>query len=107
MTGYSAFRIFEETLRIDSSEHFLGLRLNFYIATILAVGGAVWFIRSQRGKPRPSDAQLAHPDAVAGDPVEPESGPAPEASPGPESSSEAAEESPEASESELAKADDT
>jgi prolipoprotein diacylglyceryl transferase len=48
--GYSAFRIFEETLRIDSSEHFLGLRLNFYIATILAIIGLVWFIRSQRKK---------------------------------------------------------
>jgi prolipoprotein diacylglyceryl transferase len=48
--GYSAFRIFEETLRIDSSEHFLGLRLNFYIATILAIVGLVWFIRSQRRK---------------------------------------------------------
>jgi prolipoprotein diacylglyceryl transferase len=50
MLGYSAFRIFEETLRIDSSEHFLGLRLNFYIATILAIIGLVWFIRSQRKK---------------------------------------------------------
>jgi prolipoprotein diacylglyceryl transferase len=48
--GYSAFRIFEESLRIDSSEHFLGLRLNFYIATILAIIGLVWFIRSQRKK---------------------------------------------------------
>ncbi len=48
--GYSVFRIFEETLRIDSSEHFLGLRLNFYIATILAIIGLVWFIRSQRKK---------------------------------------------------------
>jgi prolipoprotein diacylglyceryl transferase len=48
--GYSVFRIFEETQRIDSSEHFLGLRLNFYIATILAIIGLVWFIRSQRRK---------------------------------------------------------
>jgi prolipoprotein diacylglyceryl transferase len=29
VAGYSAYRIFEETIRIDSSEHFLGLRLNF------------------------------------------------------------------------------
>jgi len=50
VTGYSAFRIFEESLRIDSSEHFLGLRLNTYIATILAITGLVWFIRSQRRK---------------------------------------------------------
>jgi prolipoprotein diacylglyceryl transferase len=58
VTGYSAFRIFEETLRIDSSEHFLGLRLNFYIATILAITGIVWFIRSQRRK---DDAAPAEP----------------------------------------------
>ena len=48
VAGYSAYRIFEETIRIDSSEHFLGLRLNFYVATILALIGIGWFIRSQR-----------------------------------------------------------
>jgi prolipoprotein diacylglyceryl transferase len=58
VTGYSAFRIFEETLRIDSSEHFLGLRLNFYIATTLAITGIVWFIASQRRK---DDATPAEP----------------------------------------------
>jgi prolipoprotein diacylglyceryl transferase len=60
VTGYSAFRIFEETLRIDSSEHFLGLRLNFYIATILTITGIVWFVVSQRGKrgaPPPEPAE--------------------------------------------------
>jgi prolipoprotein diacylglyceryl transferase len=52
VTGYSAFRIYEESVRIDSSEHFLGLRLNFYVATALTVGGIAWFIWSQRrGKP--------------------------------------------------------
>jgi len=48
VAGYSAFRIFEETLRIDSSEHFLGLRLNFYVATIMTLVGLIWFVRSQR-----------------------------------------------------------
>jgi prolipoprotein diacylglyceryl transferase len=48
VTGYSAFRIFEETLRIDSSEHFLGLRLNFFIASLLTLAGIVWFVLSQR-----------------------------------------------------------
>jgi prolipoprotein diacylglyceryl transferase len=48
VAGYSAFRIFEETLRIDSSEHFLGLRLNFYVAGTLTVAGIAWFARSQR-----------------------------------------------------------
>src|SRR5439155_21129862 len=49
--GYSAYRIFEESLRIDSSRHFLGLRLNFFIATLLTLAGAVWFVLSQRGRP--------------------------------------------------------
>jgi prolipoprotein diacylglyceryl transferase len=51
VTGYSAFRIFEESLRIDSSVHFLGLRLNFFIATLLTVAGATWFVLSQRRRP--------------------------------------------------------
>ena len=59
--GYSAFRIFEEILRIDSSEHFLGLRLNFYIATILAIIGLVWFILSQRRKGDMTPAQPSEP----------------------------------------------
>ena len=48
VAGYSAYRIFEETIRIDSSEHFLGLRLNFYVATILTLIGIAWFIWAQR-----------------------------------------------------------
>ena len=59
VTGYSAFRIFEESLRIDSSEHFLGLRLNTYIATILAITGIVWFIMSQRRKVDATPAEPA------------------------------------------------
>ena len=51
VTGYSAFRIFEETLRIDSSEHFLGLRLNFYVAGLLTVGGLAWFAVIQLRRP--------------------------------------------------------
>ncbi|MFZ1924581.1 MAG: prolipoprotein diacylglyceryl transferase, partial [Solirubrobacteraceae bacterium] len=41
--GYSAFRIFEESLRVDPSQHFLGLRLNMYVAIGLTVVGAAWF----------------------------------------------------------------
>jgi prolipoprotein diacylglyceryl transferase len=48
VAGYSAYRIFEETIRIDSSQHFLGLRLNLYVATILMLIGIAWFIRAQR-----------------------------------------------------------
>jgi prolipoprotein diacylglyceryl transferase len=50
VTGYSAFRIFEESLRVDSSQHFLGLRLNFYVASALTLAGLVWFILLQRGR---------------------------------------------------------
>ncbi|HEY7144439.1 MAG TPA: prolipoprotein diacylglyceryl transferase [Streptosporangiaceae bacterium] len=53
VTGYSAFRIFEESVRIDSSEHFLGLRLNFFVALVLTVAGIAWFLLSQRRRPGP------------------------------------------------------
>jgi prolipoprotein diacylglyceryl transferase len=56
--GYSAYRIFEESLRIDSSVYIFGLRLNMYIACLLTVFGAAWFYRSQR---RPLAAAVARP----------------------------------------------
>ena len=59
--GYSAYRIFEEYLRIDSSVYILGLRLNLYIASILTVFGAVWFVRSQR-RPEPAAPDPASPE---------------------------------------------
>ena len=48
VTGYSAFRIFEETLRVDPSHHFLGQRVNFWVACALTLGGAIWFVVTQR-----------------------------------------------------------
>ena len=63
--GYSAYRIFEESLRIDSSVYILGLRLNMYIACALTVVGAVWFYLSQR---RPARVLAARPAPA----VEPE-----------------------------------
>ena len=59
--GYSAYRIFEESLRIDSSVYIFGLRLNMYIASLLTVVGAVWFYRSQR---RPARELTARPPAA-------------------------------------------
>jgi prolipoprotein diacylglyceryl transferase len=47
VAGYSTFRLFEESLRVDPSEHLLGLRLNFYVAGILAAAGLLWFVRIQ------------------------------------------------------------
>ena len=49
VAGYSGFRIFEETLRIDYSEHILGLRLNFFVALVLCLLGLFWFVGIQRG----------------------------------------------------------
>jgi prolipoprotein diacylglyceryl transferase len=48
VAGYSGFRIFEESLRIDPAHHILGLRLNFFVATTLCVIGLLWFARTQR-----------------------------------------------------------
>jgi prolipoprotein diacylglyceryl transferase len=49
VAGYSAFRMFEEQLRIDYSVHILGMRLNFWIALVLFLIGVTWFVASQRG----------------------------------------------------------
>ena len=49
VAGYSGFRIFEETQRIDYSNHVLGLRLNFFVALILCLIGLLWFVALQRG----------------------------------------------------------
>ena len=51
VAGYSAFRIFEELLRVDPAHHLLGLRLNLFVAIALTIAGLVWFWRSQR-RPR-------------------------------------------------------
>jgi prolipoprotein diacylglyceryltransferase len=52
VAGYSAFRSFEESVRIDSSEHFLGLRLNMYIAIIMTLAGLASFAVAQRRQGR-------------------------------------------------------
>ena len=80
VAGYSAYRNFEETIRIDSSAHFLGLRLNMYIAIALTVIGAAWFVRSQRpGRRTAANAPPGPEPAVAAPPGAPGSpGPAAE-----------------------------
>ncbi len=54
VTGYSAFRIYEES----------GLRLNTFVASALTLIGIIWFIYTQRRRPA-SDTAAAN--AVAGD----------------------------------------
>jgi prolipoprotein diacylglyceryl transferase len=51
VAGYSGYRIFEETIRIDSSAYLLGLRLNMYIAVTVTLTGLIWFVVSQRLRP--------------------------------------------------------
>jgi prolipoprotein diacylglyceryl transferase len=72
VAGYSAFRMFEESLRIDSSEHFLGLRLNFYVAALGTLAGLIWFVMAQR-RPMPGEplAAVGEPAAEAGDEAAP------------------------------------
>jgi prolipoprotein diacylglyceryl transferase len=80
VTGYSAFRIFEESLRVDSSEHFLGLRLNFYVATALTIVGLVWFIRSQRtARSQPTEPAEVPSEVSAAAPAEAQPDTRPEA----------------------------
>ena len=60
VAGYSGFRMFEETLRIDYSVYILGMRLNFWIALIGVLAGLSWFAWIQlRGSASP--AQIVEP----------------------------------------------
>jgi prolipoprotein diacylglyceryl transferase len=56
VAGYSGYRIFEETIRIDYSQYFLGLRLNLFVAVAMTVVGLVWFALAQRAPQLPAGA---------------------------------------------------
>ncbi|HTV99371.1 MAG TPA: prolipoprotein diacylglyceryl transferase [Streptosporangiaceae bacterium] len=86
VAGYSAYRIFEETIRVDSSAHFLGLRLNFFIAIVGTVSGLAWFVFTQRRGRKP-EASAADAVSTAAEPSPAESSPA-ESSPAESSSAE-------------------
>jgi prolipoprotein diacylglyceryl transferase len=45
---YTGFRAWEETLRIDPSHEYYGLRLNFYVSIVLFAASIVVFVWSQR-----------------------------------------------------------
>ncbi len=68
VAGYSAFRIFEETLRIDYSVHIVGLRLNFWVALIGTLAGLIWFVIIQR-RGRDSATWTAAPTAGSSPPA--------------------------------------
>jgi prolipoprotein diacylglyceryl transferase len=64
---YTAFRAFEETLRIDPSHHYLGQRLNFWVSVVLFALAIVAFVWSQRrsGEPRRPRQVPAPPEGPA------------------------------------------
>lgn len=47
IAGYSGYRIFEETIRIDDSHYLVGLRLNFFVASVGCIAGLLWFACAQ------------------------------------------------------------
>ena len=70
VAGYSAYRIFEETIRIDSSAHFLGLRLNMFVAIAMTLIGSGWFawtqIKGRHTADERADSQIASGSAADG-----------------------------------------
>jgi prolipoprotein diacylglyceryl transferase len=60
---YCAFRTYEETLRIDPSNHFLGQRVNFWVSLVCFIGSVSFFVwwqffhktssESSASRPRP------------------------------------------------------
>jgi prolipoprotein diacylglyceryl transferase len=62
VAGYSGYRIFEDTIRIDSSAYVLGLRLNFFVALVMTIAGLAWFVIVQRRAA--ATAREAVPDGV-------------------------------------------
>jgi prolipoprotein diacylglyceryltransferase len=44
VSWYTAFRTYEETLRIDPSSHFAGQRLNFWVSLVVFVVSTAFFI---------------------------------------------------------------
>ena len=83
VAGYSAYRIFEETIRIDSSEHFLGLRLNMYIAIALTLIGSGWFAWTQLKGRHSADERAGGPAAAQASPADPADGTEVAGPPGP------------------------
>jgi prolipoprotein diacylglyceryl transferase len=65
VTGYSAFRIFEELLRVDPAHHILGMRLNFWVACLLTVIGFLWFLYTQRAGQGEPERRHPPPEAPA------------------------------------------
>ena len=74
VAAYTAGRAWIETLRIDTANHFLGLRLNVWTALILFVLAVAAFIISARTRPGQEDISTG---PAAGQPTEPTEAKAP------------------------------
>ena len=48
---YTAFRTFEETLRIDPAHHFLGQRINFWVSLVCFIASTLFFLWWQFRRP--------------------------------------------------------
>jgi prolipoprotein diacylglyceryl transferase len=62
VAGYTAGRAWIENLRIDTVNHFLGLRLNVWTALILFVLSVAYFVYASRTKPGQESVVTASPD---------------------------------------------
>jgi prolipoprotein diacylglyceryl transferase len=61
---YTAFRCYEEQLRIDPSSHFLGQRLNFWVSLVCFVASVAFFIWWQFVRSPKPDRPKAKPRAA-------------------------------------------
>lgn len=77
VAGYSGYRIFEETIRVDSSAHFFGVRLNLFVAITITIAGLAWFATVQlRGHDTPPEpAEVQDPSDDESRPIRPSSSP--------------------------------
>jgi prolipoprotein diacylglyceryl transferase len=64
VAGYSGYRMFEENIRIDYSQYIVGMRLNFWVATLLMAFALYCFVAIQRGW-RPFARLRAEPGPVS------------------------------------------
>jgi phosphatidylglycerol---prolipoprotein diacylglyceryl transferase len=86
VAGYTAGRAWVENLRIDTVNHFLGLRLNVWTSLILFVIAVVYFIVSAKLRPGQEDISGG---PAAGKPTDGEAEPATEPGPDAEPETEA------------------
>jgi prolipoprotein diacylglyceryl transferase len=70
VSWYCAFRCFEETLRIDPSNHFLHMRINFWVSLVCFIASTIFFVWWQflrkehsdtRPRPIPTGPKMAVP----------------------------------------------